>query len=297
VTVNRYWQTYFGKGLVKTAEDFGAQGELPSHPALLDWLAAEFVHTGWDVKGMQKRIVMSATYQQSSKMTPELIEADPDNRLLARGPRFRLSGYQIRDQALAISGLLVKKRGGPSVRPYQPPGLWAEVSFQDKKRSTDFFVQDKGEKLYRRSMYTFWKRSVAPPQMATFDAAGREACAVSLVRTSTPLQALTLLNDTTYLEASRHLAARMMAHRDSPRERIAYGLKLASIAADDAIVSTLEKGLVDYRASFEKNAEAARSFVRMGDSPAQENLDAVEHAAYTAVASVIFNLDQTITKE
>ena len=297
VTVNRYWQTYFGRGLVETAEDFGAQGSLPTHPELLDWLASEFVRMEWDIKAMQKLIVMSATYQQSSKVTPELLEKDPKNILLARGPRFRLSGYQIRDQALAASGLLVRKLGGPSVKTYQPPGLWAEVSFQDKKRSTDFFVQDKGDKLYRRSLYTFWKRSVAPPQMATFDAAGREACSVSLVRTSTPLQALTLMNDVTFVEASRHMAARMMAHGASLEARIAYGLKLASISQDDTLMKILTKGFHDYRASFEKDAKKAEAFVSIGESPRHENLDAVEHAAYTAVASVILNLDQTITKE
>jgi hypothetical protein len=297
VTVNRYWQMYFGRGLVETTEDFGAQGSLPSHPELLDWLASEFVRTDWDVKAMQKLIVMSATYQQSSKMTPETWEQDPVNILLARGPRFRLSGYQIRDQALAASGLLIDRIGGPSVKPYQPPGLWAEVSFQDKKRSTDFFVQDEGEKLYRRSLYTFWKRSVAPPQMATFDAAGREACAVRLVRTSTPLQALTLLNDTTFLEASRHMAARMMAQGPSPEERIGYGLKLASIAADTSLLRILTKGLADYRASFEEDVTKAAAILRVGESPQHDQLDPVEHAAYTIVASVILNLDQTITKE
>ena len=296
VTVNRYWQNYFGTGLVKTTEDFGAQGELPSHPKLLDWLASEFVESGWDVKSMQKLIVMSATYQQSSRMTPELIEKDPANRLLARGPRFRLSGYQLRDQALAISGLLLNRLGGPSVKPYQPSGLWAEVSFQDKKRSTDFFVQGKGEALYRRSLYTFWKRSVAPPQLATFDAAGREACSVSLVRTSTPLQALTLLNDVTYLEAARHMAARMM-QAVSVEERIARGLHLASIAPDEELLGVLGQSVRDYQAHFSRQPDAAKALLQMGDSPEIGGLDTVEHAAYTALASVILNLDQTITKE
>jgi hypothetical protein len=297
VTMNRYWQMYFGRGLVETAEDFGAQGSLPTHPELLDWLASEFVRSGWNVKAMQKLIVMSATYQQSSKVSPELLEKDPKNILLARGPRFRLSGYQIRDQALAVSGLLVKKLGGPSVKPYQPPGLWAEVSFQDKKRSTDFFVQDHGEKLYRRSLYTFWKRSVAPPQMATFDAAGREACAVNLIRTSTPLQALTLMNDMTFLEAARHMAVRMMEQGDNVHDRLAYGLKLISAEPDQHVLAILERGLADYRAAFLRDKEAAKALTTIGESPARDELDTAEHAAWTAVASVLLNLDQTITKE
>ena len=204
VTVNRFWQSYFGAGLVKTVEDFGSQGEWPTHLELLDWLAAEFVESGWNVKQLQKTIVMSATYRQSSRVIPELASKDPDNRLLARGPRVRLPAEVVRDQALAISGLLVEEIGGPSVKPYQPAGLWTELA------GGRDYEQGHGNDLYRRSIYTFWKRAVPPPQMLNFDSAGREACTVRETRTNTPLQALNLMNDVTFVEASRKLAERMM---------------------------------------------------------------------------------------
>ncbi|MHC4878922.1 MAG: DUF1553 domain-containing protein, partial [Planctomycetota bacterium] len=191
VTVNRYWAMLFGTGIVKTLEDFGAQGEWPSHPQLLDWLAVDFIESGWDIKRMLKQLVMSSTYRQTSRVTPELLERDPENRLLARGPRFRLQGEFIRDNALAASGLLVQKVGGPGVKPYQPPGLWNEVSLSGNVR----FVQDKGEKLYRRSMYTYWKRSSPAPSLTIFDAPTRETCVMRRSRTNTPLQALVTLND------------------------------------------------------------------------------------------------------
>ena len=222
VIVNRFWQMYFGMGLVKTVEDFGSQGEWPANLELLDWLATEFIRTGWDVKAMQKMIVMSATYRQSSKVTPELLQRDPENRLLARGPRFRLSAEMIRDQALAVSGLLVEKIGGPSVKPYQPAGLWKELGGED-------YQQDTGEGLYRRSLYTFWKRTVPPPSMMNFDAAGREACTVRENRTNTPLQALDLMNDPAYVEASRVLAERMMREGGAtPESRISFAFRLAT---------------------------------------------------------------------
>ena len=297
VAVNRYWQRYFGKGLVKTVEDFGSQGSLPTHPALLDWLASTFMDSGWNVKAMQKLIVMSATYRQSSKVTPALLELDPENTLYARGPRFRLSAHEIRDQALALSGRLSDKIGGPSVRPYQPDGLWSEVSFQSKGRSTDFYIRDKGEKLYRRSIYTFWKRSVAPPQMMTFDAAGREACVVRSSRTSTPLQALTLLNDTTFVEAARGMAERMMRQGGTTEDRIRFGLKLAAADADTNIVDILKRGLADYHAHYMKNPDAVDSLLNSGESNPDKGLSKTDLAAYTMVASTILNLDQTITKE
>ena len=190
VAVNRYWQMLFGAGLVKTPEDFGSQGAMPSHPKLLDWLAVEFRESGWDVKAMLKRIVMSETYRQDSRTTPEMLEKDPANELLARGPRFRLSAFALRDQALAASGLLVKRPGGPPVMPYQPAGLWEEVSAKGFK-----YVVAKDEGLYRRSLYTFWRRTVPPPSMMNFDSAGREICSVNVSRTNTPLQAMNLLND------------------------------------------------------------------------------------------------------
>ncbi len=297
VVVNRYWQRYFGKGIVKTVEDFGSQGSLPTHPELLDWLADAFMDSGWNMKAMQKLIVMSATYRQSSKVTPELLELDPENKLYARGPRFRLSAHEIRDQALALSGRLSDKIGGPSVKPYQPAGLWSEVSFQSKGRSTDFYVPDQGEKLYRRSIYTFWKRSVAPPQMTTFDAAGREACVVRATRTSTPLQALTLLNDTTFIEAARGMAERMMRNGSSVEERVRFGLKLAAAQAGQETVEILKLGFEDYRAHFKANPDAVDGLLDSGESRPSSRIPRTDLAAYTMVASTILNLDQTITKE
>jgi hypothetical protein len=198
VAVNRFWQMLFGAGLVKTAEDFGAQGEWPSHPELLDWLACEFMESGWDVKRLMKTIVMSATYRRSSDATPEMLQRDPENRLLARGPRLRMPAEMVRDHALAVAGLLHAKIGGPSVKPYQPDGLWKELIMQDQE-----YVQSKGPDLYRRSLYTYWKRTVAPPMMANFDSALRETCQVRESRTNTPLQALNLMNDVTFVEAAR----------------------------------------------------------------------------------------------
>src|SRR6185437_2351509 len=214
VAVNRYWQMLFGVGIVKTVDDFGAQGEAPSHPELLDWLATEYVANGWDTKALLRTIVTSATYRQASKPTAELLRRDPENRLLARGPRVRLAAEMIRDQALAASGLLVERVGGPSVKPYQPGDLWKELASVE-------YVQDYGEKLYRRSLYTFWKRTVAPPTMIAFDAAGRETCTVRQTRTNTPLQALTLMNDVTYVEASRVLAERLLKEgHATPEQRL-----------------------------------------------------------------------------
>ncbi len=221
VAVNRYWQMLFGTGLVKTVEDFGSQGESPSHPELLDWLATEFVSNGWNVKGILKTLVTSATYRQSSHVTPELLQKDPENRLLARGPRVRLSPEMIRDQALAASGLLVEKIGGPSVKPYQPPGLWKELS------GAEDYQPDTGENLYRRSLYTFWKRAAPPPSMMNFDSAGREACTVRETRTNTPLQALNLMNDVAFVEAARVLAQRVMIEAPAtPRKATGAGVPI-----------------------------------------------------------------------
>jgi len=292
VAVNRFWQMYFGAGLVKTVEDFGSQGEWPSHPELLDWLATEFVRTGWDIKGLQKFIVTSATYRQSSKAAPELLQTDPENRLLARAPRLRLPAGVIRDQALALSGLLVEQLGGPSVKPYQPAGLWKELSGQD-------YVQDKGDKLYRRSLYTFWKRSSPPPSLMNFDAAGREACVVRESRTNTPLQALDLMNDVTYLEASRKLAERVMKERRaSPEERIELAFRLTTARRPTSReMSVLHETLSSYLDDYRRDPEAARMYVSQGDSPRDDELDVSELAAYATLANLILNLDETITKE
>ena len=299
VTVNRFWQQLFGTGLIKTSEDFGAQGEFPSHPELLDWLATEFVRIGWDVKAFHKLVLTSATYRQSSRLTPELRERDPENRLLARGSRYRLDSHAVRDNALAVSGLLVEKPGGPPVKPYQPPGLWEELSFGNGKTTIDKYVQDTGDKLYRRTLYTFWKRTVPPPALAIFDAAGRETCTVRLGRTNTPLQALNLLNDVTYVEAARKLAERMMREGGStPTERLTYGFRLAtSRRPSPREVASLLRGFEQYSSTYRSERAAAEALLAVGESPRDATLAAAELAAYTASANVLLNLDETITRE
>jgi hypothetical protein len=300
VIVNRYWQMYFGTGLVKTSEDFGSQGERPSHPELLDWLAREFVDSGWDVKHMQRLIVTSATYRQSSKVTPEHLATDAENRLLARGPRFRLPAEFVRDQALAVSGLLDPRIGGASVSPYQPDGLWTELSSrQDSGNWTaQVFVQSHGADLYRRTMYTFWKRTSPPPQLSTFDAPDRETCTVRRARTNTPLQALILLNDPTYVEAARKLAERMLREGGaSPAEKARFAFRLCTSRAPTAdeereLVAAYEA----QKAHYGSHAEQAQSLLKVGESPADAAFDASELAAWTIVASVVLNLDETVTK-
>jgi hypothetical protein len=290
VTVNRLWQMLWGVGLVKTAEDFGSQGEWPVHPELLDWLAVEFMDSGWDVKQILKTMVMSETYRQASRMTPELLQKDPENRLLARGPRLRLSAEMIRDQALAASGLLVERYGGPSVKPYQPAGLWQELS------GGRGYVADKGEGLYRRSLYTYWKRTVAPPSMITFDSPTRETCMVRETRTNTPLQALTLMNDVTYLEAARKLAESMM--RDGPGGGIEQGFRRVLARAPSAEErAVLAETLAAFRKRYAQDPSAARDLLEQGEAPKDGSLDAAELAAYTSIASLILNLDEAITKE
>ncbi len=285
VTVNRMWQTMFGTGLVKTAEDFGQQGEWPSHPELLDWLAAEFVDSGWDTKAMIKRMAMSATYRQSSKMTPEAAQQDPENRLLARGPRTRLPAEMIRDQALAASGLLVEKLGGPSVKPYQPAGLWAEITMQDGE-----YERDQGDALYRRSLYTYWRRTAAPPMMLNFDSSQRETCTVRENRTNTPLQALNLMNDETFLEVARVLGATMA------KEGLTAGFRRV-LARDPRPeeLSVLEGSLAYHRDYFSDEAKA-KGFLEQGESDRPSDISPRELAAHAAVASMILNLDEAVTK-
>jgi hypothetical protein len=292
VAVNRYWQMYFGVGLVKTVEDFGSQGEWPSHPELLDWLATEFVRSGWDVKAMQRLIVTSAAYRQSSRVTPALLQRDPENRLLTRGPRFRLPAETIRDQALFASGLLVERLGGPSVKPYQPDGLWKELADSD-------YVADVGPSLYRRSMYTFWKRTVAPPSMITFDAAGRETCIVRETRTNTPLQALNLMNDVTYVEAGRALAQRVLREGGpTPEERVTLAFRLVLSRSPRPVEKkVLLAGLAEHLQTYRADRAAAQKLIRAGASKPDKKLDVAELAAYTAVASLILNLDEAVTKE
>jgi hypothetical protein len=300
VVVNRYWQSYFGNGIVKTSDDFGSQGDEPVHPALLDWLAASFMEEGWDVKQIQRLIVTSATYRQSSKATPELLARDPENRLLARGPRHRLKAEFIRDQALAVSGLLDPRIGGPSVSPYQPAGIWEELSFRadNKNWTAQTYEQSKGRDLYRRTMYTFWKRTAPPPTLLTFDAPDRETCTVRRAITNTPLQALVLMNDPTYVEASRKLAERMMTQGGAtPAGRIKFAFRLATARPPRAgEVAVLEKVFNEQKAVFAADPEAAKKLLAVGDSPRDQKLDTAELAAWTLVASAILNLDETITK-
>ena len=291
VAVNHYWQTFFGVGLVRTAEDFGAQGEPPSHPELLDWLASDFIRTGWNVKAMHKQIVLSATYRQASRFTPSLIARDPDNRLLARASRLRLPAEMVRDQALFAAGLLVEKVGGPSVMPYQPAGLWKELSGTDH-------VPEHGENLWRRSLYTFWKRTSPPPTMMTFDAAGREACSVKQTRTSTPLQALALMNDITFVESSRKLAERAMkSPSPTTSARLAFAFRLvASREPASAELSVLVAGYEQQLARFRRDSKSALELVSLGEAPRDTSLPVVELAAFTTAANLILNLDETITR-
>ena len=303
VAVNRHWQMLFGAGIVKTVEDFGAQGDWPSHPELLDWLAVEFASPlptggegpgvrGWDVKRFLKLIVTSASYRQSSRVTPALLQKDPDNRLLARGPRFRLSADVIRDQALFASGLLIEKQGGPSVRPYQPAGLAKELT------GTEDFVQDHGSSLYRRSLYTFWKRTIAPATLMNFDAANREICVVRETRTNTPLQALNLMNDVTFVEAARVLAERAIKSVITLDDRLALAFRLAVVRSPTpAELKILRSAFELHRDHYRANQAAALKLVSTGEAPRDQKLDVTELAAYAAVCNLILNLDEVITKE
>jgi len=295
VTVNRLWQMLFGVGLVKTAGDFGAQGEQPSHPELLDWLAIEFEQNGWNVKDLLKTIVTSATYRQSSMSTPELVRGDPDNRLLSRGPRLRLPAQTIRDQALFVSGLLVEELGGPSVKPYQPAGLLKDMVFTNMAE----YAQEQGEGLWRRSLYTFWKRTVMPPAMQVFDASSREYCRVSETRTNTPLQALNLMNDVTYVESARMLAQRMLNEGGvGPVDRITEGFRLATGRVPDGLeTELLQSSLGTQLAYFKSNPDAAAKLIAVGETDIDPGLEAEELAAYAVVGSLILNLDEVITKQ
>ncbi len=295
VQVNRLWHLLFGRGIVATLDDFGSQGALPTHPELLDWLAVDFQENGWNTKGLLKQIMLSSTYQQSSLASPDLLTKDPENELLARGPRYRLPAEMIRDNALSISNLLVAKIGGPSVKPYQPAGLWKE-----KTAGNGYAVYrpDVGDGLYRRSLYTFWKRTVPPPSMLIFDMGTRDLCAVDRPQTSTPLQALVLLNDPQILEASRFLALRMMAEGGTMlREQIQFGFRLAtSRHADDAELAILENLYNEKLTTFRAAPKKAKDFLAVGEKPfAASNLTA-EVAAMSVVANLLFNLHETVTK-
>lgn len=296
VTVNRYWQLYFGTGLVRTPEDFGYQGALPTHPELLDWLAVEFMESGWDVKAFQRLIVTSATYRQASHATPQALERDPENALLARGPRYRLPAEMIRDGALAASGLLVEKVGGPSVRPYQPPGLWREKGVFSRMLLD--YEPDQGEGLYRRSMYTFIKRTSPPPAMVAFDAPSRSDCVVRRQTTNTPLQALVLLNDPQYVEASRKLAERMIREGgDTLEDRLRHGFRLATSRHPRPDEIQVLSGLhAEERSRFGKEPARAEALLAVGDAPWDRSLDRREVAALAVVASMMLNHDEAYTK-
>ena len=299
VAVNRFWQMLFGTGIVRTAADFGTQGEWPSHPELLDWLAVEFVRSGWDTKALLRTIVLSETYRQTSATTPEQLARDPDNRLLARGPRFRLSAELIRDQALAVSGLLVRQLGGPSVNPYTPGDPWREISHYASTHATaQSFVQDHGEKLYRRSLYTYWKRTLPPPSLATFDAPNRELCTISRQTTNTPLQSLVLLNDPQFVEAARAFAERILHRQGTDRERLEWAFRetLARAPRADEL-AVLQRALARERAAFAAEPAIALQLLSMGESLRDTQLPPHEHAAWAQVASLLLNLSETVTRQ
>lgn len=298
VAVNRFWKLLFGTGIVATPADFGAQGEWPSHPDVLDWLAVEFMESGWDVKHLFKLIVMSDTYRQSSAATPEALEHDPQNRLLARGPRFRLPAELVRDEALAVSGLLVPRVGGPSVNPYTPGDLWREVSHYGSTPATaQAFVQDHGEKLYRRSLYTFVKRTAPPPNMVTFDAPNREVCTIARGNTTTPLQSLVLLNDPQFVEAARVFAERILHQPGDDAARLKWSFFTAAAREPKpAELAVLRGTLTRERQRYTAHADAAERALNVGEAPRDAHIPAPEHAAWMQVATLLFNLSEFVTR-
>jgi hypothetical protein len=295
VAVNRSWQQFFGVGLVKTSEDFGAQGEFPSHPDLLDDLASSFVQSQWNVKALIRSMVLSATYQQSSSASVEAYQADPDNRLLARGSRFRLDSEMIRDQILAVSGLLNKTMYGRSVKPPQPPDLWRNVSMVSS--STYSFEADTGNSIYRRSIYSFWKRAMPPPQMTIFDAPTRESCVARRERTNTPLQALVLMNERQYFQAAKNTARKFIAAReikDAARLSLAYE-SVTSHVPDAIELKSLLNGLSGLRTTYQQDVESARAMT--SDIKEASDQERIEIAAWTMLINSLFNLDATKTRE
>jgi len=298
VTVNRLWQRFFGTGLVKTSEDFGIQGEAPSHPELLDWLATEFIARGWDLKSIQKTMVMSATYRQAAATTDEVLQKDLYNRLLSHGPRFRMDSEMIRDQALAVSGLLNEEVGGPSVYPVQPAFLWKEIGFLRPEVGMDEWPLSQGPDLYRRGIYTFWRRVCTYPMFATFDAPSREVCNARRPRTNTPLQALAGLNESTLMEAARVFAQRILAHPGNDAQKLDFAFQLCEARPP----TRFERArLLDFvrlqNDTFKSDRAAAEKLVAVGTAPRPQNLDAVPLAAWTMTANVLLNLDETLTKE
>ena len=293
VTVNRLWQMLFGSGLVRTPENLGTQGERPTHPDLLDWLAVEFVESGWDVKSLLKTIVTSATYRQASKGPMAAVRKDPENRLLSRGSRFRLPAEALRDQALLLAGLLRERLGGPSVKTYQPEGLWYDIA------AGGGYDRGTGDDLYRRSLYTYWRRTIGPPSMLNFDSATRETCAVRTERTNTPLQALNLMNDVTFVEAARKFGERIYFDGGATlEERLAHGFEMATSRLpepreSEILRSAFERQLV----GFEVDPNAANALLAQGETPVREGVNPTELAAYAMTAALILNLDETVTKQ
>ena len=291
--VNRLWKLVFGQGLVTTPDDLGSQGTWPTHPELLDWLACEFVDGGWDVRAMLRRMVMTAAYRQSSRPRPGDQQRDPGNRWLARQNAFRLEAEFVRDNALAISGLLSDKVGGPSVKPYQPPGYWVFLNFPTRE-----YDPDHGSDQYRRGLYTYWQRTFLHPSLLAFDASTREECVVQRPRSNTPLQALVLLNDPTYVEAARVLAARVIREaRISPSARLDRAFRLALARPprfDEAAI--LERLLIQHQRQYQDDPAAARELLGIGDTAAPVNVNPAELAAWTSVTRVLLNLHETITR-
>jgi hypothetical protein len=301
VTVNRIWQELFGIGLVKTSEDFGTQGESPSHPKLLDWLAASFIKSGWDVKELYRTILLSETYRQSSRITEEMAKRDPQNRLLARGPRFRLDAEVIRDQALFASGLMDVTIGGPGVKPYQPSGIWKSVGYTNSNTQT--FHQDFGPSAeHRRTIYSFWKRTAHAPNLAIFDAPNREACVMRRERTNTPLQALVLMNDPQYVRAARYLALRVISEtegRDARIDRLANLLRSRPLTKAERLI--VLNSLDQFQNIYESDATAANQLLVDEVNPdfsiaIAKPEAAPELAAWTMIANQMLNLDEVITK-
>jgi hypothetical protein len=296
VAANRLWQQFFGVGLVKTSEDFGLQGEPPAHPELLDWLAAEYRDGGWDTRHMVRLLVTSRAFRRASEVNPEQLAADPENRLLARGPRFRLDAEQIRDNALAVSGLLVRTLGGKGVNPYQPPNIWEPVGFGNS--NTRNYKQDSGDALYRRTMYVFVKRTAPHPALVNFDAPNREQFCARRERSNTPLQALQLMNDVQHVEAARALAARTLTAggaEDAARIGWLFKTVLArSPSADEAKI--VADSVAGHRARYEADPEAAKQAIAHGESQPPADLAPTELAAWTLVANMMLNLDETLSR-
>jgi hypothetical protein len=295
VTVNRIWQEVFGTGIVETADDFGIMGARPSHPELLDWLAVEFRESGWDMRHIYQLLLTSQTYRQSNRVTPEALAADPANRLLSRGPRFRMDAEVLRDTALQASGLLASKVGGPPVKSYQPEGVWEAVSMPES--NTLHYKQDSGEALYRRSIYSFWKRFAPPPSLETFDAQAREVVCMRRPRTNTPLQALVSMNDPQFFEAARKLAERTILHASHPSERLGYLAEtLISRPLAPNETADLTKNLETFTKHYREHPQDAKDLLTTGEAPANPDLDPIEIAIWAMMSNQFLNLDEVLTK-